>query len=220
MIAKIYFNIPNTMIPINNQHEMNSYIHRCLGKDNQYHDTFSNYSISSLQGGKFNGNGLVFNENPYIQVASNDMNFISKFVNGAQFGGHEVFDMKCIRVELCDFKVNDFYDKILTISPILLRDENDMKITFKNPQWIERLNDLCKKKLAHAGIVDETFKIELRQPEKAKVKVVWVGDTFNHSTMTSLFVYGKPKTRKTLYNLGLGGSTGSGFGSIKILSPR
>ena len=90
------------------------------------------------------------------------------------------------------------------------------KITFKHEDWLSLLTQNCESKLKHLNIVDPTFKLEIMNPHKAKEKCIWVGDIFNPSSNVRLKVYGKPKTRETLYNMGLGGSTGSGFGSIKI----
>ena len=66
--------------------------------------------------------------------------------------------------------------------------------------------------------MDPTFKMEIINPHKAKSKCIWVGKVFNPCSNVRLRIYGKKKTRETLYNMGLGGSTGSGFGSVKLYS--
>lgn len=219
MRFNIYFTKPNVNIPINNQKELNSFIHRCLGKDNKYHDTFSDYSISSLQGGKYDGNNsLIFTEEPYITVSSLNFEFIGKMMYGVQFNNEKLFDMTVLRIEpLGEFNVRQYFDKVVTISPILLKNiDRKTKLTIKDDLWLERLNEQSKNKLKYIGIEDETFHIEIRNKEKAKTKNIHVGEVFNPSTMISLEIYGKPNTRIALYNLGLGNSTGSGFGAIKV----
>jgi hypothetical protein len=47
--------ISNNGRTTNHQHIVNSFIHRVLGKNNEYHDAKNEYSISSLQGGKLIG---------------------------------------------------------------------------------------------------------------------------------------------------------------------
>lgn len=217
MKIKVFFTNPTENVPVNNQGKMNSYIHKCLGNNNPYHDTFSEYAISSLQGGKFKGDGLSFEESePYLVVSSENMDFISTFMSGVQKDLHEVFGMKFKRFEMDDFNIHEHFDKLITISPILLKNKDNEKITFENPEWIERLNEQSRMKLKHRGIEDPTFKIELRKPELGKRKLVWVGDVFNPASMVGLKVYGSKKARKTIYNLGFGNSTGCGFGSVKI----
>ena len=93
---------------------------------------------------------------------------------------------------------------------------NNYKITHYHEKWLETLINQSKNKLNKLGIVDDTFDIKIRNFQNAKEKSIYVGNVFNPSTMISLIIYGKPNTRKTLYNLGLGNSTGSGFGCIKL----
>ena len=218
MIIKVNFTNPESNIPINNQKELNSYIHKCIGHDNKYHDSFSDYCISSIQGGKLvNNNELSFDKStPYIIITSENCEFISKIMNGIQMDRHDYFGMKFKNFEITDFKINDFCDTIVTISPIIVKDKNDYKIDFNNDKWIQTLTDQLKGKLHHKGIIDDSFKIEIRNIKRAKVKTVWVGNVFNVSSMISLKVYGKPNTRRTLYNMGFGSSTGCGFGCIKV----
>lgn len=215
MILKIILTKPNINIPINNQKELNSFIHRCLGENNKYHDTFSDYSISSLQGGKLNENKfLIFSDNPYIICNTNNMEFITSLIDGLN-RGVKFFDMKLEKLLFDDFIVNEFYDKVITISPILIK-YNNYKITHYHEKWLETLINQSKNKLNKLGVVDDTFDIKIRNFQNAKEKSIYVGNVFNPSTMISLIIYGKPNTRKTLYNLGLGNSTGSGFGCVKL----
>ena len=52
---------PTADVPVNNQHNLNGFIHESFGKNNPYHNTFSDYSISSLQGGKLNSDKKTLN---------------------------------------------------------------------------------------------------------------------------------------------------------------
>jgi len=221
MKINLFLTNPHVNIPINNQKEVNSFIHRLLGKDNKYHDRFSNYAISSLQGGKLNSEGnLTFEKEPYIIISSNDMEFIDTMLEGIQEKNEKLFDMSHKRVTITEYNVNEYYDNVITISPILLKDKEGRKITFKNDKWLNTLILNCKMKLLHEGIEDSTFNIKIKNPENGKEKLIYVGDVFNPASMVRLVVYGKEKTRRTLYNLGLGHSTGSGFGSISIMENK
>lgn len=220
MILKIYFDLPKegVAIPINNQKELNSFIHKTLGHDNKYHDAFSNYSISWLMGGKMIDKGSIsFSTNPYLFVTSLDSEFIGTLLKGLMDKKYDLFGMKYSHCEMNEFAVNSRFDTILTNSPVIVKDENGRKISVDNLEFIEYLKQNCIRKLKFCGIVDDTFDIILRHPEKAKTKKVMVGESFNICTLISCYVYGKPETRKMLYNLGLGGSTGCGFGSVKVL---
>lgn len=219
MRLKINLTNPTTEVPVNNQHELNGFIHTILGKGNPYHDTMSDYSISSLQGGKLKDDKktLRFESNPYFFVASQNKDFLDDFITGAMTRSASFFGMKFNGFDVgCDFQPNRYCDDIITISPILIRDQNDRKITFDNPNWIDCIKENCIGKLKHHGIVDPTFNIELIKTEKSKQKCIWVGTVFNPCSSVRLKVFGKKKTRETLYCLGIGNSTGSGFGAVKI----
>lgn len=218
MIIKINFTQPEQIVPVANQKELNSYIHKCVGKNNKFHDAFSNYCVSSLQGGKLNieDNTLVFNEIPHIFVTTNNEKFTESFLNGVMQDKHTLFGMHYKNIEMLNFNINRDYDLIYMASPILLK-RNNIKISYKDSNYIEALRDNCIAKLKYEGIEDETFDIELHNVEKSKVKKIMVGDVFNIATIASFIVRGKRETREKLYNLGLGNSTGSGFGMVKPL---
>ena len=205
-------------IPISNQKELNSYIHRCIGKDNEYHDSFSNYSISSIQGGKLNKSTgmLCFEEEPYIYISSPDSEFVQLLVVGAM-SGQKLFNMEFSKISLADLNSDKFCDTVITISPILLKRESDgVKITIDDDGWIDSLKSQCIKKLNRAGLTNNGFNIELRNPERAKKKMVYVGNVFNPCSQVSLKVYGDKKSRDYIYSVGFGNSCGSGFGSVKL----
>lgn len=217
MIVKVKFSKPTMDVPVNNQKELNSYIHKCLGANNKFHDAFSDYCVSSLQGGKldFSTGMLYFEDVPYILFTTNNQEFTVQFLNGIMKNENTLFGMHYDGFEFSDFEVSNYFDKVFLVSPLLLKIK-DKKISVKDDNYLQLLKEHCIKKLAHNGIVDETFDIEIRNENKAKVKKIMVGDVFNICSMVSFIIKGKKETRLKLYNLGLGTSTGSGFGFVKI----
>lgn len=222
-ILKIKFTKPVNGIPVSNQKELNSYIHKCVGVNNKFHDAYSNYCISSLQGGKLNKETglLYFESEPYILLTMQNPDFVDAFVSGAIKNKFTLFDMHYNNIDYIHYDINEFYDIVYTLSPILLKKHNKgkgktEKISVRDEGFIEMLKEQCIKKLRNNGIDDPTFDIELHNKEKSKVKKIMVGNIFNICSMCSLLVRGKKKTREMLYNLGIGNSTGSGFGMVKV----
>ena len=222
-MARIRINLkyPVTDVPVNNQHYLNGFIHESFGENNPYHDSFSNYSISSLQGGKLNGDKKTLNfknENPHFFISGND-DFIIFAINAFTKSQSSMFGMKYDSIGVFDdFKLNKYFDDVITISPIIIKNDKNWKITIKDDDFLNYLIKNCQQKLLHEGIVDNTFNIEIINPHKAKTKCIWVGNVFNPCSNVRLRIYGKKETRNLLYNMGLGGSTGSGFGCVKIYS--
>ena len=212
---------PTADVPVNNQHYLNGFIHESFGENNLFHDKFSDYNISSLQGGKLNKDKKTLNfssENPHFFISGNE-DFLMFAVNAFIFSKSSMFGMEFESVgSFDDFKVNKYFDNVITISPIIVKNDKKQKITVENGDFLHYLTLNCQQKLAHANIIDPSFKLEIINPHKSKSKCIWVGKIFNPCSNVRLRVYGKKKTRETLYNMGLGGSTGSGFGSVKIYS--
>jgi CRISPR-associated endoribonuclease Cas6 len=221
MRIKINLTYPTADVPVNNQHFMNGFIFESFGKNCELHDKFSDYNISSLQGGtlKNDKKHIEFkNGNPYFYISGSDT-FVNFAIEAFETSTASVFGMRYDSISIDDdFIVKPYFDSIITISPIIVMSKNGRKITFKDDEWLDRLTQNCVNKLQHLNIFDPTFKIEVVNPHKAKEKCVWVGDIFNVCSNVRLNVFGRPSTRKALYNMGFGGSTGSGFGSVKIYS--
>lgn len=222
MIIKINFTKSNQSIPVSNQKELNSYIHKCVGRNNKFHDAYSNYCISSLQGGKLDKETgfLSFQNDPYILFTMHDKNaeFVAKFLNGVMGDKHTLFGMHYKNIEYLNFNVNEHFDLIYTVSPILIKKYEGgktIKLSIKDDDFIDTLKENCIKKLKYNDIEDSTFDIELHNPKNGKVKKIFVGGVFNICSMCSFIVKGEKRTREMLYNLGLGNSTGSGFGMVK-----
>ena len=100
---------PTADVPVNNQHNLNGFIHESLGKNNPYHDSFSDYSISSLQGGKLNEDKSTLNfnnETPHFFISGND-EFLMYAVNAFINSKASMFGMKFESVGAFDnFKLN------------------------------------------------------------------------------------------------------------------
>lgn len=227
MIVKIVFEKEGDAIPFNNQHEVNGFIYNHLfDRDEEIHSSFSPYSISGLQGlvTSDDSKHLVPNMEPYIQVSSNSDEITNKVVCGVIKtinSKKKVLFGRCVTHILCedDSKVGKNYDVVKTLSPVLLI-KDGKKLTYRDEGWETLLTEHCRKKLLKNGIVDDTFRIEFNKPENIKAKNVFVGNVFNPCTSFVATVYGKPKTRKAIYSLGIGGSTGSGFGAVEVLGRK
>ena len=222
MRIKLNFD-PNTK-PIHNplNKEVNGFINNVLGIGNEYHGKFSRYSVSSMQGGHMDKNGVLnFPNGGYVFVSSDSDEFISKFLRGISKKRNllYVFDMKYKSMDIKDFKVNERFDLVRTISPILLSSKDKKVLTFQDEEFISILTEKSKKKLIKCGydknLVD-TLNMRLFHPENSRTKMVQVGEQKNIASKIMLYVEGDKSVRKALYELGIGKCTGFGFGSVSI----
>lgn len=194
-------------------------VHNLLGEDNPYHDKFSNYSLSMLRGGVRVEDGITYPNGGQLFISSPDMEIINKICMSLIYGKEfKLRDMKLESWTVEDIKVHSDYDIIHTLSPILLKDEGK-RITFEDANFIERLNIQSLAKLQKNGLTPKELKGFVIKPfhfEKAKVERPKIRNVVNPSSKVMLVVEGTPTARKMLYGMGLGNSTGCGFGAVKV----
>lgn len=220
---RIKLNFKPNKEPINNplNEAVNGFINMVLGKDNKYHGKFSPYSVSSMQGGKMDKNGVLnFPNGGYIYVSSIDDMFMQDFLLGLPDFGSEAYllDMKYDGYEILDFVVNRKYDIVRTISPIITK-EHDRLITFHDSDFTDYITQKSVKKLINNGIdekIANSLKIKLFHPENAKTKLVAVKNQQNIANQVMFIIEGNKKARLSLYELGIGKCTGFGFGAVEI----
>lgn len=228
MYIKVFFKIKGTdrngvRIPIDvSQKLLNGFIHGILGDNNPFHDKFSDYCISELQGMKLDKETrelcLDGDNNPYITVSTyKNQNFLRTLVDGLYSKDKAFGGLVLDKIEVFSHNVHKEWDIVVSTSPILLIVDG-IKISIEDDGFVDHLKNHCVNKLKRNGIEDETFDVQIRRSDRAKKCLKYVGESWNICSRVSLYVTGKPSTREALYELGIGGSTGSGFGSVKLFS--
>ena len=232
MRIRINFTKNTVGVPINNQHLLNTYIHlKCLGYGNEYHNAHSNYSISGLCGGRMNPDKetLNFENGAFIVATTEDTTFLGKFVSGVVSNPIFTHGMSFCGIEyITDSDLCNDYNYFQTLSPIIVKlSEVDRKtefLTVDNPRFNELLTNNVRNKLQkiNPALDLSKFKIELVKDTKnvPKIKRVLVKNVLNVANHCTLKVYGGKQVANILYNLGIGKSTGSGFGTIYPTSSR
>lgn len=201
--------------------EVNGFLNNVLGDGNKYHGTFSRYSVSSMQGGRMDKDGVLnFPNGGYVFVSSDDSEFMVTLLKGlaAKQKNLYVLDMKYKGMELCDFKVNERFDLVRSISPILISD-GKKAVTFNDDNFFELVREKSIKKLIKCGYDEKlvnTLEINPFHPEKYKTKMVEINGVKNIGSRVMFCISGDKTVRKALYELGIGKCTGFGFGAVSI----
>lgn len=201
--------------------KVNGFVNKLLGENNPYHGKFSKYSVSRLQNGMYLDGNVIFTNGAFLTISSCDNEFIDKIVLSLTYNRNELYisNLKFRKFEISEFDVHSEYDIIRTTSPIRLQTK-DKFITFEDDEFVSHLRDKSIKKLIYNGLnekVANTLDFELFHPENAKIRFYNINGCKNICSQVMLLVRGNKEARKLIYELGLGSSTGFGFGSVKLI---
>src|ERR1035437_527938 len=123
MRIKVNFSKNTSDVPNNNKVVL-EYLHRCLGRDNEYHDKASNYNISHLYGGVINKHDpktLGYPNGGYFTVSSNDKGFIGKVLIGLLDNPMISYGMKFTNFEHINEQFMDGLNHFATLSPFIIK---------------------------------------------------------------------------------------------------
>jgi len=211
-------------VPTNNQEFINSYVHKCLGRNNDYHDSYSDYNISLLLGHSFNSNAFDFPNGGKLVISTKDAEFLNKLLSGIMVNPDLLWGMKYVNIDFIDEEFYDGVNHFFTLSPILLREILEMgkhqDITKNDANFDEMLTKRTLNKLKVISDKQELnlnlkgFKITSSLNNNKRIDKIAVKSKVNEASSGIFSVTCNKKVAELLYNLGIGQSTGSGFGCI------
>ncbi len=123
MRIKIIFSKNTSDVPNNNSVVL-EYLHRCLGRNNEYHDKTSNYSVSHLYGGDINQKDtktLNFPKGGYFILSSQDNEFLGKVMIGLLNNSEISYGMKFSNIEHVSEQFMDGWNHFSVLSPFIIK---------------------------------------------------------------------------------------------------
>lgn len=208
----------NKIIPFDHQPLLTGVIHKWLGW-NQEHGKVSLYSFSQLEGGKATPDGLRFEKGSSFFFSSHNSDLIKKMIAGIQLNPSLFHGLTVSEIVIQE--APDLTDRNLffTASPIFIKrrvGDRINHIQFDDPLAGSYLKETLQTKMREAGIEDELFNIrfETTYPKAGTKKITYNG-VQNRANWCPVIIEGNPETKLFAWNVGLGNSTGIGFGAIK-----
>lgn len=221
MRIKIIFSKPSQPLPLSNDEHVVAYLHKCLGKDNKYHNAPSKYCITPILGGRLERESKTIDfkgeEAPYIYVSSEDSEFFNKLMLGLFVNPELGFGMKVLDVQNVCTTVFDGYNIFKAVTPIVLKEKGSRKyLTIKDEGYENLLKEHTMNKLSKAipGVDLSGFEMEVMKNVPHKVRKSMYKKTLIRSTICSVKITCNKKIAEFIYSNGLGQSTGIGFGSV------
>jgi CRISPR-associated endoribonuclease Cas6 len=208
----------NEIIPFDHQPLLTGTIHKWLGM-NKEHGSVSLYSFSWLNGGKKVPAGLHFGKETSFFISSHMPDMIKSLISGIQndptmFSGLTVSE---IIIQEDPELLNQ--DTFLPASPIFIKRKVGEKvdhIEYMDPRANACLKETLLTKMVKAGIPDDDFEIRFDTTyPKAGTKKINYNNVGNRANWCPVIIEGNPQVKLFAWNVGLGNSTGIGFGAIK-----
>lgn len=206
------------VIPFDYQQKLVGVLHKWLGK-NELHDSISMYSFSWLMNGKMTTDGFNFENGASWFLSFLDEKNIKTVVKTIlddpnMFGGLVVCDVS-IQEDVDLSQRSLFY----VASPIFIKrkvDDNIKYYTYEDAEANQLMIDTINHKMELADLpIDEELKISFDLSySKKKIKKVRIHKIDCKCNMCPVIIEGKESTKKFIWNVGVGSSTGVGFGSI------
>jgi len=205
-------------IPYDHQALLTGTIHKWL-KHNEYHGNLALFSFSRLKGAKAVANGLYFDNETAFFISVHENGMLKKIIQSIQddpdmFNGLSVEEL----IIQEDPDLNNI-EHFLPASPIFIKRKINDKIEhilFTDPDAGQYLKETLLTKMKTVGISDDALQISFDQSHSnAGIKLITYNGIGNKASWCSVFIKGKPETKLFAWNVGLGNSTGIGFGAIK-----
>lgn len=207
-------------VPFDYQAKLVGCVQKWIGPDNDYHGKISLYSFSWLQDGKATQDALSFPHGARFFITFHDSNVTKTIIrtilaDPTMFCGMEVRDITL--AEEPDFSKRSLF---FCASPILLKrrmeDGSYRQFNYNDAEAGTIMRETLLNKMRTAGMEeDETLEINFDSTyQKKKLKLTHYHGIGNKASMCPVIINAKPETKRFAWEVGIGNSTGIGFGAI------
>lgn len=211
-------------VPFNYQQKLVGILNKWLGKSNEEHGFLSLYSFSWMHNGIMIEGGLDFPNGAEWFISFYDESKIKTIVNNI-LDDPEMFSGMFVS-EITIEKAPDLSNKELfnLASPIFIKrfikkdgsHNRYMQYTFDNLEANELMKETLVHKMKIANLEDDKsleIKFDLSYVGK-KTKLISYKNIKNKASYCPVIIKGKPETKAFAWDVGIGNSTGVGFGAI------
>ena len=216
---RLHFNLtPNRVpVPFNYQRSLTGFLHRCLGK-NELHDGLSLYSLSWFDKVRVKGGALDFPQGGSFFISAPNGDFLKALMQGIQDDPTVNWGMEVESITMR--RTPDFgsHQRFFVQSPVLIKrpDETGSKYYFpQDGEANQYLTETLKTKLSAAGLTDDVevaFDATFSNP---RIKKITYNGIDIKGTECPVLVTGDPRAVQFAWEVGVGNSTGIGFGALK-----
>lgn len=207
-------------IPFNYQQLTTGVIHRWLGKNNDYHGRYALFSFSWLQNVDITKKGINLNNDSYFFISSTDEKFIKQLVKSILADPTFINGSKVRDIQIINSREFTNKECFRLASPILLKRKlENGKIAhalYNDVDFDDLLTENFKRKLENAGLNSDHIQIRVDKTYvENHTKLVEYKGIFNKVNICPIIIEGTEEQIQFAWCVGLGHSTGIGFGALK-----
>jgi len=218
---RLYLQVTRNSKPIsfNYQSYLTGAIHKWLG-NNEYHGTLSLYSFSWFENVTIRKNtGIMLDNNSYFFISAYEEKLLKKIVDSIMKDPTLCFGSEVTGIQIKETPAFSSTEKFFTGSPVFIKrrfDNREKHITYDHPQCNDYLTETLQKKLKAANLPFENIKVRFDTSYfSPKTKIIKYREISNRVNICPIIIEGTPEQIGFAWNVGVGNSTGIGFGSIK-----
>lgn len=213
---------PARGVPFLYPHWLVGLLHRWWG-ENVLHDAPSLYSFSALHGSIRRGDVLDFPNGARWFASFHDEELARRVVAAIMSNSTFIAGMHITDIHIQPTPVFPSSHRFATASPVLLRRKNatgvPQYLLYSNPHSDDALTVTMQRKMHHAGFsAEDCGRVRVRfdrSDARAKTKVVTMNNVHNRASACPVIVEGSPEAVAFAWNVGVGHSTGAGFGALR-----
>ena len=206
-------------VPFNYQEKQVSRLHDWIGRDNKEHGKLSLYSFSWLKKGDLiPRRGWSFPYGTEYFISSYDPTLIKRVIESVQQDNYFGFGMEIESLTLQQDPVFKEKQRFIVGSPVFIKRKEGERFQYyfsSDEQSGLFLTETLQKKLSEAGLSAEgagvSFDPAYENPTQNGVSYKGI---FNKGTLCPVIVSGSPEQIAFAWNVGVGNSTGIGFGAL------
>lgn len=205
------------IVPYNYHHILTGVLHKWLTQ-NSYHSQLSLYSFSWLKGGVKGNNGLYFPGGASWFISAYEEEVIKKLILGIRESPKINYGMEVTDIVVQNTPEFSNKERFIVGSPVFVKrstGSREKHYVFSDEEVNKHLTDTLSNKLHRAGINNDSISVQF-DPEyqHPKTKLIDYKGIKNKASVCPVIIEGTPEQIAFAWNVGVGNSTGIGFGSL------
>ena len=207
------------LLPFNYQPFLTGALHKWMGKDNIEHGNISLYSFSWLQNIDTTEKGINIKQGSYFFISAYNETLIKTIIKGIMVDPSVCFGTSVSAINIEGNPTFSDIHRFSVASPVFVRrfeGEKDKHIRFDEDEAPIYLTEIMQRKLALAGLPTDSVKVSFdKDYPNPKTKIITYKEIGNRVNICPVVVEGTSDQVAFAWNVGVGNSTGIGFGALK-----